>query len=123
MLGICHKTDKDGGNWIANCCERIFYVHAPIRSMRQKVQQGRYILFPNHIKGDTDEEKCFGWTIDAIPKSHKDIVGQILIPKEIKQKMLQDLAILGIKTDVLFGDNIDIVCKGIVERFAIKYKH
>ncbi len=116
-LTICHKNNDEGGRWIGECCRELMYVYAPIRSMRQQVQQGRYILFPNRINY---EQECFEKIIDPIPKDHKDIVAHIVIPSEIKKQILYNLHILGIKEEFLFCDNIDIVCKGIVEAFKVK---
>ena len=98
-----------------------FYIYAPIRSMRQQVQHGRYILFPNHIGYDVHEEGAFEWTMDPIPKDHPDITARIIIPKELKKQLLSDLAILGITTDFLFCDSLDTVCQGIVDSFKRRY--
>lgn len=108
------KDDKAGGEWIARCCNELLYIYAPIRSMRQQVQHGRYILFPNHIGEGMYDEKHFSWKIDEIPKEHEDIIMRIIIPSEKKKKMLTDLEILGITESFLFCDNIDKVCEGIV---------
>ena len=121
MHEICHKDDIVGGEWIATCCEKIFYIYAPIRSMRQQVQQGRYILFPNSIGNGIYDEKSFGWTIDAISKEHQDIVSRVTVPKEIKKNLLRDISVLGIKKEFLFCDSVDMVCEGILDLFAKKY--
>ncbi len=117
-----HREGKEGGEWIESCCQKILYIYAPNRSLRQQVQQGRYILFPNKIGHDMYDEGSFGWTIDAIPKEHEDIVRRIIIPKENKKKLLSDISVLGIREDVLFYDSVDTVCKGILNTFARKYK-
>ena len=117
----CHKDNKDGAAWIERCCDKIMYIYAPIRSLRQQVQQGRYILFPNKIGHDLYEEGSFGWTIEPISKDHDDVISRIIIPKENKKMLLSDLSILGIKKDVLFCDSVDVVCKGIVDLFVRKY--
>lgn len=118
---ICHPDDDAGGKWIEECCKKLFYIYAPIRSMRQQVQHGRYILFPNHIGYNVHEEGAFEWTMDPIPKDHPDITAHIIIPKEIKKQLLSDLAILGITTDFLFCDSLDTVCQGIVDSFKKRY--
>ena len=119
---VLHKEDIEGGKWVAECCDKIICVHAPIRSMRQKVQQGRYILFPNAIEdGVYEDENHFSHKIDAIPKDHDDIVAQIFIPKDKKATILENLAVLGITEEYLFCDSIDMVCKGIKERFNRDY--
>ena len=120
-IEVCHKDNKDGAAWIERCCEKIMYIYAPIRSLRQQVQQGRYILFPNKIDHELYEEGSFGWTIESISKEHDDVISRIIIPKENKKKLLSDLSILGIKKDVLFCDSADVVCKGIVDLFVQKY--
>lgn len=120
-LEICHKDDERGGEWVEECCGKIMYIYAPVRSVRQQVQQGRYILFPNHINKESLNSACFEWSIDAIPKSHSDIVARIIIPKNLKEQILSDLSVLGITEDFLFSDNIDIVCKGILKTFNRRY--
>ena len=122
---ICHKTDESGGEWISRCCEKIMYIYAPIRSHRQQVQSGRYILFHNHINKSREiyPEDYFEWKIDAIPKDHTDIVFRLIIPQDIKKQLLIDLSILGIREDTLFCDNLDTVCKGILSSFMKRYEN
>lgn len=111
-----HENNEAGGRWIEECCENILFLYAPIRSMRQQVQHGRYILFPNTIQ-DFQGEKCFVWKINAIPKDHKNVAARIVIPKESKKQLLDDLSVLGITESSLFCDSVDTVCKGIVDSF------
>ena len=120
---ICHKDDEAGGRWVKECCQKLMYIYAPIRSMRQQVQQGRYILFPNHIDCKIYKEGCFEHYIDSIPKNHEDIIKRYIIPKEIKQQLLKDLSILGISKEVLLCDNVDTVCQSILATFKRKYKN
>lgn len=120
---ICHKDDEAGGRWVGECCKKILYIYAPIRSTRQQVQQGRYILFPNHIDYEIYKDGCFEHTMDPIPKDHEDIITRFVIPKEIKQQLMMDLSVLGISEDFLFCDNVDTVCKGIVDTFKRRYRH
>jgi hypothetical protein len=119
---ICHKDDKAGGRWVKECCQKLMYIYAPIKSMRQQAQQGRYILFPNHIGSEVYEDGYFEHYIDPIPKDHEDIIMRYIISKEIKKQLLKDLCILGISKEVLFCDNVDVVCQSIVETFKGKYK-
>jgi len=123
MLDAIHKDEMAGGKWVALCCSEILYLYAPIRSARQQVQQGRYILFPNHINTEHDvyDEDCFEWKIDPIEKNHEDISARIIIPKEIKEQLLEDLSVLGITESFLFCDSIDTTCKGIVDSFKRRY--
>lgn len=122
-FSICHSNNEVGGRWIAECCKKIFYIYAPIRSLRQQVQHGRYILFPNHIDYEVHKDGAFEWTIDEIPKNHSDIETRFIIPKESKEQLINDLSILGINEAFLFCDNIDTVCKGVLDVFMKKYKH
>lgn len=119
-LELCHKDDVDGGKWVADCCSKLLYIYAPIQSARQQAQQGRYILFPNHINNNIYDEGCFEWKIESIPKDHKDIIARIIVPKRIKEQLLVDLSIMGITEATLFCDSIDTVCNGIVKTFEKK---
>lgn len=116
MNDICHKTPVEGGNWIKACCQDILFVYAPIRSLRQQMQRGRYILFPNHLEpyGNTGEY-CFTTKIDPITKEHEAVAGRIVVPKDLKNRMLSELSLMGISKEALFADNIDTVCESIVE--------
>lgn len=118
MNEICHKTNEAGGEWIAECCKEPFFVYAPIRSLRQQMQRGRYILFPNRIKSSTfndKESKYFSTVLDAISKDSDCIAERIIIPGNKKSQLLSDLALMGISKETLFGDSIDKVCESIVE--------
>ena len=118
---ICHSTDEQGGEWIAECCKELLFVHSPNHSLRQQVQRGRYILFANRI--DTfNESKLFTSFIDEIPKDHENIIGRIYIPQALKSKIIDGLSILGISEETLFCDNTDMVCKSVVDQFQSRYK-
>lgn len=121
---ICYKTNEEGGNWVAECCKKPQFIYAPIRSIRQQIQQGRYILFPNHIeeygKDDKKKKKYFVNSIDAISKNNEDILSLIEIPAEKKKEILYELRLFGICEEILFCDNIDIVCKNIKNTFDRK---
>lgn len=121
-LEAVYKTDEAGGEWIAECCEEIRYIYAPVRSLRQQVQQGRYILFPNQIIRKENEESAFVWMIEAIPKDHEDIAARIIIPKEIKEQLLSDLSVMGIREEFLFCDSVDTVCRQITESYRQLYE-
>ncbi len=121
---ICHSSNESGGRWVEECCSLPLFVHAPIRSFRQQLQRGRYILFPNRISnyGINSDMRCFEKVIDPIPKDHSCIAEIIRVPKENKRKILSELLLFGISEETLFGDNIDVVCKSIRESFAHKVK-
>lgn len=120
---ICNRTEEDGGKWIAECCKQLFFIYAPVRKLRQKMQSGRYILFHNNIVNYGDSgEFCFEKVIDPIPKNHDSICGEIIIPKQVKNKVLMELKLFGISREMLFADNVDIVCEEIVNNFKKKIK-
>ena len=118
MDKICHGTEKEGSEWIVKCCKKTFFIHAPIRSVRQQVQSGRYILFPNRISYYGEEGKkqaMFETIIDPIKKDSEIIAKRIIIPKDIKKIIIEQLRIMGITKATLFCDSVDAVCEGIVE--------
>lgn len=119
---ICNDKPESGGRWIAECCKKPFFVYAPMRNLRQKMQSGRYILFPNRIApyGESTDQSCFESVIDPIPKNHDNICGQIIIPKEVKGQILKELKLFGISREILFADSVDIVCEEIMNTFKRK---
>ena len=118
---ICNDTLESGGRWIAECCKKLFFVYAPTRNLRQKMQCGRYILFPNRIAlyGNSDKF-CFETVIDPISKNHDSICGRIIIPREAKGQILKELKLFGISKEILFADSVDIVCEEIMNTFIKK---
>ncbi len=108
---------REGGRWIEQCCERIMFIYAPSYSLRQNIQRGRYILFPNRII-DSDNGRMFEKSIAPIPKDHDSVVARITIPKECKEQIKMDLRLLGVSKGLLFLDNEDMVCREIAERFG-----
>lgn len=118
---ICHEDDKAGGAWIEECCKDPFFVYAPIRSLRQRMQRGRYILFPNDINHTNDERPGhFESNISAMPKDHPCIAERIIIPADCKGRFLRDLEVLGVSREALFGDSVDTVCEEITKQFKCK---
>lgn len=111
-----NKNCKDGGKWVKECCNDLIFVNAIEQIERQKLQQGFYILFPNEIEKYGDDDFCFNKLIKPINKNHKQIKERLIIKKENKQEIRKQLEFLGISEATLFADNIDIVCKNIVEQ-------
>mgnify|MGYP004496197425 CR=1 FL=1 len=89
------------------------FIYAPFSSLRQKLQQGRYILFHNSVKmtdkGNVDIEPI----IREIPKDHDCIAARIQVAAEAKEEILRQLSFFGISRKTLFADNTDIVCEEI----------
>lgn len=111
-----NESDKGGGRWIKECCEDLIFVNATEQIERQKLQQGFYILFPNEIEEYGDEDYCFNKIIGPIDKNNKQIKERIIVKKEGKSEIRKKLEFLGISEATLFADNIDIVCKSIVDQ-------
>ena len=117
---ICFNKEEDkewkkkGGEWVRKCCQNPLFVYAPIKSMRQQMQQSSFILFPNKITDYGDGgEYCFESQIEPIQKNHESVCACIKIPQDSKTKMLNDLKLHGISKQTLFADSVDIVCEGI----------
>lgn len=108
--------------WIKDCCNDLLFVRASEQIERQKIQQGFYILFPNELTEEKGQKLYFNKVIKAIEKDNKQIKGRFIIKKEGKSNIRKKLEFLGISEATLFSDNIDIVCKNIVEQCKkIKY--
>lgn len=110
-------SDEYIESWIKECCKDLIFVNASEQIERQKLQQGFYILFPNEIQnyGDSDE-LCFDKVIRPIDKDNEQIKERYIIKKEGKADIRRKLEFLGISEATLFADNVDIVCKNIVEQ-------
>lgn len=111
-----NEDDKTGGKWVKECCENLIFVNATEQIERQKLQQGFYILFPNEISEYGENDFCFKKIIKPIDKNNKQIRGRFIIKKEGKADIRKKLEFLGISEATLFVDNVDIVCKNIVDQ-------
>ena len=113
---LVDETDEQGGGWIKECCEKLIFVNAIEQIERQKLQQGSYILFPNEIDEYGDNDFCFNKIIKPIDKNNEQIKKVLVIKKEGKCEIRKKLNFLGISEATLFADNIDIICKNIVDQ-------
>lgn len=119
---LVDQSDKSGGEWIKECCKDIIFVNATEQIERQKLQQGFYILFPNEIIKYGDHDFGFNKIIRPIDKNNKQIKERIIVKKDAKKDIIKKLEFLGISEATLFADNIDIVCKNVVEQCGrLKY--
>lgn len=115
---ICHENDEAGGKWIAECCENPIYVRSSIRLVRQQIQRGRYMIFPNEISILTEGTSGnFLSRIKPMDKNHECILGRIIIPANYKKAVLEEMRILGVDKGMLFADSIDITCDEIKKEF------
>ncbi len=113
---MLNRGNEGGGRWIKECCKDLIFVNATEQIERQKLQQGFYILFPNKIISNNVGELCFEKVIKPIDKDSEQIKERIFIKKEAKPKIRKKLEFLGISEATLFADNIDIICKNIVDQ-------
>lgn len=113
FASLMRENEEYKARWIEFNCSKPVFVYAPKHSLRQQLQRGRYILFPNRIR-TSDDKKFFESIIDPISKDDECVIGEIGICSERKQAILSDLEYFGISNESLFPDSIDSVCKGIV---------
>lgn len=97
-------------------CQKPAFVYAPSYSLRQNIQSGRYILFANTIENEAGKF-TMKEEIKAISKESESVVFRVIVPAELKKKMRKDLRLLGISKELLFLDNVDTVCKEIMDRY------
>lgn len=112
---VINLSEEESDNWICECCDKLFFIDAPVRTQRQLAQQGKYILFSNSIR-EKENEPYFSKIIEPIDKEDPVIVDRIIIPKDCKQIIVKQLRLFGISEETLFGDSVDIVCKSIKEK-------
>lgn len=123
MVGTVYSSEEAAANWIAECCKRTIFVCAPIRTQRQYMQRGRYILFPNRIEsGIYGNIGHFSKIIDPIDKNCECIAGRIIIPQTAKSQLSSDLKLLGISKGTVFSDSIDCVCEDILAECKYRVK-
>ena len=80
-------------------------------NQRQINQSGKFILFPNIIKNGYIQKELVKMT-----KDNEELHTKILIPKNSKNKILEQLKLVGINEDFLFPDNTSQICKGIIKQ-------
>lgn len=117
ILEKAHTEPQDGANWLKNFAVSPIFVTSQIHSLRQHAQAGKYILFANEIGSERGGDVFFS-EINPMPKDHECIVGRILVPGSLKEKLLNELTLLGISRRTLFPDNIDVVCDEIKRSFC-----
>lgn len=93
-------------------CSKPIFVYAPYYILRQQIQQGRYILFPNAL----DDNKFLS-IIKPISKDSATVKQVFIIAKDKKKEILKDLECFGISEATLFADEVDCVLKGIKRKF------
>ena len=132
------KTEESKQRILISFLNRIkkpFFVAVGSICERQKNQGGYFLLFPNTIISDSEDQslddifdpeteepreqkfkgdECIGDELARMSKDDCSVVRRFIIPKEAKKNMLVQLERFGITTDFLFADSVDEVCKGVV---------
>ncbi len=89
---------------------------------RQVNQQGKFILFPNKSSYNTALKR---WEtreeLISMKSNDKSIIKEIIIPANVKERLILELARIGISEQILFSDNTDLVCKTIVDSMKALY--
>lgn len=116
MMEKAHASANEGAEWLKHFAVSPIFTQAQVHSWRQRIQGGRYIVFPNKIACE-DGQYAFLREIVPIPKNHESIVGRVIVKGEAKPQILHELATLGISKRTLFPDNIDVVCDEIKNAF------
>ena len=99
-------------SWLLGIANNPLFIYAPFTNLRQRMQQGRYILFPNAIDKENDTV-IIKDLIRPISKDSECVVARIQIAAEDKENILRELKFFGISRQTLFPDNVDIVCDEI----------
>lgn len=108
------EKNYDPVEWINSICQKTLFVSASWKSMRQRNQEGKFILFNNDI---TDDKTKFSGKISPISKNDDVIESIIIIDAAAKEKILKELERVGINRGTLFPDNIDIICEEIKKTY------
>lgn len=107
------KRQSFNSNYVQGVCKELVFVQSKEVSIRQKIQQGEFILFPNKIENRLGDELWFINMIDEIPKDKEHIYSRIIINADSKKEIRKQLSIFGINKGTLFADNIDAVMEYI----------
>lgn len=122
----------DAAKWLYKVFSEPHFVYAPIRSQRQRAQQGRYLVFSNlfipspfnNSAGIPESNWIFKEDIEPIKKGNDSIIlARITIPNASKLQILFDLESFGISKEVLFCDDIGTVCSSITNSYQRKARY
>ena len=69
-----HLAKDQSGSWIVNVCKEPIFILSSFKTMRQRQQQSRFILFPNKIQVDDNNKSDFLKYIEPLDKNHSCIV-------------------------------------------------
>ena len=103
---------KQSLNYFINSLKLPIFIETGTICERQKNQGGKFILFPNRIDRKNHD------VLDGLvrfEKSSKAVVKRMLIPYECKNDILTQLKRFGMSEAFLFADDVDKVCKCVVD--------
>lgn len=93
-------------------------------SIRQKNQQGKFIIFPNKIEKYSRDHYVVIDSLKVIEKDDRMIIKRIIIPEVKKEMILNDLEKVGISNARLFADDPGAVFADVKkkqeERFRLR---
>lgn len=104
------------GEKIARAAFRPRFVLPQQLTYRQKNQGSLFILFPNAPVHRYDPPGI-GDRIEPIEKDSAFVKLRIIIPRSIKEKLIENLSMLGIEETQLFPEDIDKGCNQIVREY------
>lgn len=82
---------------MSGCCEKPIFLFSPVCVLRQQLQSGRFLLFPNDIDNCADAgDKCFLAKISPLPNDHECIVQTFVVKAQAKADILDDLELCGV---------------------------
>lgn len=127
------ERDKERAkDFFVPAIEKPVFVEVGTICERQKNQGGYFLLFPNEIITLDNNTNCNGTeasfeqlylsdNLVNISKEDDIIVKNLIIPKEIKRTLLDQLTRFGITQDFLFADSVDEVCSGIISEYRTHF--
>lgn len=107
------ETDKKTPDENIELVKKPLVVDVGALNQRQINQNGKFIIFPNRFITDRNGREYISNELIKIEKDSKFIKKIVVIPKESKTKILDQLKICGITGDFLFPDDTEKVCNAI----------
>lgn len=87
---------------------------------RQINQDGKFIIFPNRIHKNKDNKSIITNELVSLDKVSELVQTIITIPNNKKERIREQLKLVGITKEFLFPDNTEIVCDGIKESISME---
>lgn len=111
-------SDNDKERIVVALLRSPVMVEAQEQILRQRLQQGKYLLIPNKV-----EETAEGYVIKKeLPALYKTSCGRWRIKADKKTEILEQLDMIGINEETLFGGSIDHVCNYLKRIICGEYR-